>query len=257
MNISRERVRQIVIWTVKQIGVNESIEKGIVMDAGVMLEEESKKRKNAQEAKRALTKPKREPKKKGWSTYYAACRNCGTTSIPHLRRGLCEQCEGGFRGKRREEIISAHNNKCDSCGRTRHEAAALFGRDFYITKQRDVYCKGCFADMTGRKLGSYKNYDWSRFYERCVECGTTTVPHYKKGLCEKCCGEVVDREKMIREHGERCDECGISRSDAQARYEKDLFAVRTGSVFCQVCFQQYAKRGMRAAKQRKKATAHR
>ncbi|TSC63326.1 MAG: hypothetical protein Athens041674_208, partial [Parcubacteria group bacterium Athens0416_74] len=249
------RVRQIVIWTVKQMGVNESIEKGIEMNPDVLLEEESKKRKSAQDSKRIVKNPKKEPKKKGWSRYYSACRECGTTTIPHLRHGLCEQCEGGFRGERRESIITAHGNKCDKCGRNRYEAAALYGRDFYITKKREVFCKGCFSEMTGRKLGSYKHHEWSRLYERCLKCGKTDAPHFKKGICESCSDEVANREKMIVEHGEKCDQCSISRNEARQKYKRDLFATKAGAVYCRVCFQQYAKSGMSAAKQRKRERA--
>lgn len=155
VGVSRERIRQIVVGTVKQIAVNESVEKGIVMNSDVLAEEEAKKRKQAQEAKRV---PRRTSKNeaKRWSRYYLACKSCGTTSIPHVRKGLCEQCVGQFRGDRRESIIEEHENKCDSCGRSRSEANVALGRDFYITKNRQVLCKECFLHTTGKKLAGYR-----------------------------------------------------------------------------------------------------
>lgn len=155
VGVSRERVRQIVVGTVRQIAVNESIEKGIVMDSDVLAEEEAKKRKQAQEAKRTPRHVHKNEAKR-WSRYYLACKSCGTTSIPHVRKGLCEQCIGQFRGNRRESIIEEHGNKCDTCGRSRSEANVLFGRDFYITKNREVFCKGCFLRTTGKKLSVYR-----------------------------------------------------------------------------------------------------
>lgn len=148
--VSRERVRQIVIVTIRQIAVNESVTKGIVMDTAVLAEEESKRRQSAKESKR----PKKESKEKRWSKYYAACRTCGTTAIPHVRQGLCENCTGQIRGKRRDDIIRDHNNQCDKCGISRGEATRDYGRDFYIMKSGQVFCRKCFLGMTGKKLGT-------------------------------------------------------------------------------------------------------
>ncbi len=151
--ITRERVRQIIVATIKQMAVNESISKGIVMDSNILAEEEVKKRHAVQEAKKISARPERTKKEKRWSKYYAACRSCGTTAIPHVRNGLCEQCIGRFRSERREHIISEHKNKCDSCGIGRYKAQASYGRDFYITKTKDVLCRKCFLSRTGTKLG--------------------------------------------------------------------------------------------------------
>lgn len=237
--VSRERVRQIVISTVKQMAVNESITKGIVMDSDTLVEEESKKRQRAKRGK--VEHPDNEPiKEYRWSRYYTACKSCGTIAIPHVRKGLCEQCVGQYRGERREKIVELHQNKCDSCGKARHEAIALFGRDFYITKDRKVLCKECFSKYSGKVLGSYKNYVWSRHFEKCENCGTTTTPHAKKGLCENCSESLTlkQRAKIIEEHGNRCDKCGLSRSEALNEHGRDLCALRSGAVLCRNCFQK-------------------
>lgn len=245
VGVSRERVRQIVAGTVRQMANNESISKEIVMDSDVMLEEESKRRRTAQELKRDGGK-KKEPKEKQWSRYHTSCQKCGTTAIPHVRKGLCEQCIGQFRAGHRESIISEHANRCDSCNRTRAEAAALYGRDLYITKDRKVLCKACFRKFSGKRLGEYKNYEWSRFHPKCKSCGTTSIPHAGKGLCEKCAGKTTneERERLITMHGNSCDVCHIDRDTAQATLGKDFFVTKIGKVLCRTCFQKYARRGL-------------
>jgi len=153
-SVSRERVRQIIVHTIKQMAVNESVTKGIVMDSTILVEEEAKKRKSVQEAKKVSNSPAQKVIEKRWSRYYPACRSCGTTAIPHVRKGLCERCIGSYRSDRRESIISNHKNKCDSCGVERYKAQALYGRDFYITKNQGVLCRRCFLSRTGTKLGN-------------------------------------------------------------------------------------------------------
>jgi Bacterial dnaA protein helix-turn-helix/Sigma-70, region 4 len=256
-NVTRERIRQVVNKTIEQIGINESIEKGIVMNSDVLAEEELKKRKLAQESKRIAPHPKNTAKEYRWSRFYMACRSCGTTAIPHVKKGLCEQCIGRYRAQRREEIIAEHNNKCDTCGRNRYEATASYGRDFYITKERRVLCQECFRLQSGKILGSYRNHAWSRHYERCLKCATVTVPHVKKGLCENCAGvmTLAMRERAIALNDSKCSHCSISRSEAKNKYKKDLFVVKTGQTLCRLCFQKYAKSGMRNAKQRKRLQA--
>jgi len=152
-DITRERVRQIVIATIKQMAVNESVSRGIVMDSDVLVEEESKKRRILQESKKGKILPVE--KEKRWSRYYAACRLCGTTAMPHVRQGLCERCSGQYRGERRKDIIERHSNGCGKCGISHGDAIRKYGRDFYITKSQQVLCRGCFLKITGEKLGNH------------------------------------------------------------------------------------------------------
>ncbi len=151
-SLSRERIRQIVVKTIRTLAMNESITKGIVMDLDVLMEEEAKRRKGVQEAKKQ--KPPKKVKEKGWSTYYAACRSCNSTAFPHVRDGLCERCIGQYRGERRENIIAAHSNRCDVCGISRGDAIRKYGRDLYITKSQQVFCREHFLSMTGKQLGN-------------------------------------------------------------------------------------------------------
>jgi len=152
--LTRERVRQIVSATIRQMAINESISKGIEMDFDVLMEEESKKRKDVQELKKGRSKSVATPKEKRWSQYYLACKKCGTTAFPHVRHGLCERCIGQFRGKRREDIIARHFNRCDTCRILRGDAIRKYGRDLYITKSQQVFCREHFLLLTGKRLGN-------------------------------------------------------------------------------------------------------
>lgn len=241
--ITRERVRQIAKATIKQSAINESVLKGVDIDPEIFSDGISRKRQLARESKWTAEHPIVPPKERRWSKYYLACRSCGTTSIPHVRKGLCEECIGSFRAERREEIISTHNNKCDVCGKSRVDARLEYGRDFFITKQRDVQCLGCFRKKTGKILGGYSNYKWSRFHEKCKSCGTTLVPHVKNGLCENC-SDIYSKEQRIAiviEHGSRCDHCHIERTTAQAKQGRDLYVTRAKEVLCRNCFQKSAR----------------
>lgn len=248
--ITRERVRQIVIGTVRQMASNESISKGIVMDFEVLIEEESRKRHAARDSKRAAEEEKEAHKEKRWSVYYPACKSCGTTAIPHVRKGLCEQCVGGFRGELRENIIAQHGGKCEECGRSRAKARMEDGRDFYITKSRKVLCRRCFLKTTGKKLGSHRKFEWSRLYPACVSCGTTSVPHVARGLCDECSDIVTNakRQREIEKHGSRCDRCGATRAAAQSKDGRDLYVTHRGEVLCRQCFQK-SRFGSRQNKQ--------
>lgn len=149
--LTRERVRQVAFSTIRQQAINESISRGIVVDSDVVVEEEAKRRRAVQESRRPKKTIKKE-KEIRWSRFYLACKSCGTTTIPHVKNGYCEKCLGVVRGKRRDEIIEQHQNKCDMCGVSRGEAVRQYGRDFYITKTHQVLCKKDFLDSTGKKL---------------------------------------------------------------------------------------------------------
>lgn len=151
-HVTRERIRQIVIATIKQMAINESVSKGIVMDLDVLVEEESKKRRIIQESKNEKILPVK--KERRWSRYYIACRLCDTTAMPHVKHGLCERCSGQYRGERRKDIIKRHLSGCDVCRISHGDAVRKYGRDFYITKSQRVLCRGCFLKITGEKLGN-------------------------------------------------------------------------------------------------------
>ena len=210
------------------------------MDVDVLLEEEAKKRKNTQDSKKPV-KPVKVKKEKRWSTYYDACKLCNLTAYPHVRRGLCERCLGAYRGDIREKIVAEHLNQCDACHMSRPDAIRTYGRDLHIKKDKTVLCSRCFLDSVSQKMGHYKNYEWSRHYPACRNCGTTTVPHAMKGLCLNCTTTLTtaQREQFIVSKGSKCTRCGISRSQAQKKYHKDLLATKTKETLCFEDFQKY------------------
>ncbi len=239
--LSRERIRQVVLSTIHAMAINESVTKGIVMDIDVLLEEETKIRKNAQDSKKPV-----KPviiKEDRWSRYYDACKVCNSTVYPHVRRGECEQCAGQYRGGIREKIIADHSSQCDVCHISRPDAMRTYGRDFYIQKDKSVLCRKCFLSGSGQRMGHYKNYEWSRFYVACKNCGTTTVPHAASGLCENCAPllTTAKREEFILSSGSKCARCGISRAEARSKYGKDLYVIKTKDTLCFGCFQKYTR----------------
>lgn len=153
--VTRERIRQIVLRGIfREIEERES--EGFEIDTKEFLLQE-KLRHDQKQAQKNLTAPEvSQPKKERWSRYYPRCRGCETTIIPHLRKGYCERCAGGFRAERRDRIIADRGNKCENCGMHLADARKKFGRDFYIMRRDDalaVLCRECFLDETGRRMG--------------------------------------------------------------------------------------------------------
>ena len=130
-----------------------------------------------------------------------------------------------------------HENKCDLCDVLREEAKTLYKRDLYIMRNKIVCCRDCFLKLTGKTLGSYKNYEWSRFYPQCKKCGTKDIPHAKLGLCEECCLFLSDsqREKIIQDNKSVCCVCGISRDEAKSKFKRDLHIWKNKKTFCRKC----------------------
>lgn len=234
--VSRERIRQVVLTTIQYLAINESITNGIVMDVDVLLEEESKKRKMVQDSKKPAKPPK--AKDKRWSIYYDACRECGSTVYKHVRQGYCERCLGAYRGEVREKIIVEHSSRCDICHISRPEAIRTYGRDLYIKKDKTVLCKKHFLADSAQKMGHYKHFDWSRHYDACKKCGTTTIPHARGGLCVNCSSSLTNeqREQIIIDHHGKCDQCGLRRAEQRTRYHSDFRITNQKKVLCTHCF---------------------
>ncbi len=249
--LTRERVRQVVISTIQAMAINESVSKGIIMDIDVVMEEETKKRKTAQEAKKPI-KPVKEKKAKRWSEYYDVCKECNSSAFPHKRKGICQRCLGAFSGPIREKIIADHGNKCDVCGISRPEAIGTQGRDLYIMKDQTVLCRTHFLASSGQRMGGYKNHEWSRFHPSCKGCGTTSVAHASRGLCLSCNPILTSeqREHVIASQGSKCVRCGRSREDARKNFNTDLRVTKEKETYCMGCFSKYSMRGKRGGGQK-------
>jgi len=148
--LTRERIRQIVLRAIFR-EMDGKKKEGFEIDSDEYLKQEK--------IKRYRLRPKKEKKEnkkpQRWSRFYAHCRGCGTTIIPHLKRGYCEKCLNMFGKKRRNELVEKLGGKCAHCGIDRFEARSKYGRDFYITSYEDgkiILCRGCFLTHTGGKL---------------------------------------------------------------------------------------------------------
>lgn len=236
IGVTRERIRQIVIKTIKQQAVNESLEKGIVLNSEVLIEEERKRRQIAKNSKKNVKEKKLTLNR--WSRYYLECKECKLTTYKHYRNGLCEKCGNkSVYGTEREAIVREHSGSCDVCHIGRVQSKIRDGRDFYISYDRkQVLCRKCFSKFRAQKLGHYKNYEWSRFYPKCVSCGTDKFPHFKKGLCINCSPDLTpdQREVAIILGGGKCLGCGLSRLESKEKGE-DLCVNKDNKVFCRSC----------------------
>jgi len=166
IRVTRERIRQIIKKTLKQISINESISNSsVIMDSDVLFKKEKQKRENLK-LQTKLIKQKIY-KEKSWSRHHTACKSCGTVSTPHFINGLCENCGNKtISGGMRENIITEHKNKCDCCDMSREEARIKYGRDFYLSrKNKSVFCKKCYLFTTGNKLGNFRKNKWRMFYK--------------------------------------------------------------------------------------------
>lgn len=165
-NVTRERVRQIIVRTIKQIAFNESISTGIKIDFENLLNEEKKIRNDAISSNKQVKEPKKYVRKYEWSLYYESCKMCGTIHIPHFKTGLCEECGNkSITGEAREKIVEEHAHKCDLCDISRDKALEEYGRDFYLSRKvKSVLCRKCFLETTGKVLGGIRKNKWRMFY---------------------------------------------------------------------------------------------
>jgi len=149
--VTRERIRQIVMKTALK-KISQKAAEGFEIDADEYVKGEKLAHETAKKPTRSeIEKEQKQDVKKRWSKYYIMCRGCGTTIIPHLRKGYCRRCVEGKFGKTREQILK-ENPTCQSCGMDASSAMRKFGREFYITKDGKVLCRGCFLNFTGHKL---------------------------------------------------------------------------------------------------------
>lgn len=79
---------------------------------------------------------------------------------------------------------------------------------------------------------------WSLYYASCRSCGTTSFPHVRNGLCEKCAGSYRASRRIIiiNRHTNKCDNCGISVEEAKRSYGRDFYITKNDCVLCRKCF---------------------
>ena len=165
VGITRERARQIIVKTLKQIAFNESLATGTKVDFDTLQAKEKESRRMLIESKKPIKQPK-PTKVYRWSVYYDSCKMCGTTETKHYKHGLCEECGNkSIIGPARENMIFEHDNKCDLCDKSREQNRQDSGRDFFlIRKTKSVFCRACFLAEMGKKLADSKRNKWKMFY---------------------------------------------------------------------------------------------
>ncbi|PJC70171.1 MAG: hypothetical protein CO014_00210 [Candidatus Tagabacteria bacterium CG_4_8_14_3_um_filter_41_8] len=88
---------------------------------------------------------------------------------------------------------------------------------------------------------------WTRHYVQCKKCGTTIIPHFKHGLCERCAGVFRGRrrDEIISNAGGKCEMCGNDRFSTFREFGRDFYIVPLGPqgnspsnymVLCRGCF---------------------
>jgi len=164
--LTRERIRQIITRGILREIANK-VNEGFEIDVQEFLKQEKNQRKNLQDklyGKIKIEEKKDSDESRRWSRFYARCRQCGTTVIPHRSHGLCIKCSGIIVD--REGIIKEKGEKCEVCGIQRVLALKQFGRDLYVTHANKkgvatsnylVLCRGCFLKATGKKLGTSRH----------------------------------------------------------------------------------------------------
>jgi len=163
-----------------------------------------------------------------WSRKHESCVVCGKTDHPHYSRGKCSQCylreyrgraenkvkhreqaahwgrENGrvvrdkkhFAGQR--EVLLTGKTSCELCGSSKqlvvHHKDGK-GRDHpspnNSPENLQVLCRACHARVHRTNVG------WSRDFECCVDCGTTTVRHRSKGRCLHCSDKFYRANRAV------------------------------------------------------------
>ncbi|MBP6925521.1 MAG: hypothetical protein KBC22_00475 [Candidatus Pacebacteria bacterium] len=165
-NITRERVRQVTIQTIKNNLLNDSVSSGVKTNFETQYSIEKKIREEAKRNKRPKQEPKKYVRKYAWSRNYEFCKLCKTRETPHFRIGLCEECGNkSISGEARERMIEENNHKCNLCKIPREEAQEKYKKDFFLSRKlRSVLCRECFQKTTGKGLGDAKKNKWRKFY---------------------------------------------------------------------------------------------
>jgi hypothetical protein len=82
-------------------------------------------------------------------------------------------------------------------------------------------------------LESFRKNKWSKNFEKCIKCATTSVKHLANGYCENCLRDVKvfggNREVAMQRAGQKCELCGIGRLEHQKQKDRDLTVIHLDS----------------------------
>lgn len=112
--------------------------------------------------------------------------------------------EQNFDGKREAAIIRARH-RCERCKRkvplvVHHKDGSGRGQSEHnnALSNLEAICRRCHKAThpeSQYRGGSRKLGRWSRAYDACTACNTTTIRHASRGLCRTCCARKR-RKKM-------------------------------------------------------------
>jgi hypothetical protein len=139
---------------------------------------------------------------------------------------------------KRQPILEANDYRCSVCGH-QHEENQLTvhhkdrnGRGSSKPNNSDdnleLLCRSCHAkehqeELSEARKNAYGNR-WSRLYDCCVSCGTTSIKHNGGGLCKTCFSKAM-REQGYKPNQQdkwstkyaKCIECGSTESPHRSK----------------------------------------
>lgn len=103
----------------------------------------------------------------------------------------CQTCKKYYGVENSSKLIVHHK---DRLGRGSH----IKNNDDsnLVTECRSCHIKEHHTEMKA-KLAEKDRNRWARHYDKCIECGTTTVKHQGKGLCTNCYARNLNKQKKI------------------------------------------------------------
>jgi 5-methylcytosine-specific restriction endonuclease McrA len=161
-----------------------------------------------------------------WSHNHEECTECGTTSRKHMAKGLCTRCYSSAYARKHPEKIRRQKRKwyekqCPNSLKRRREEKHFDGKRQEVLKRDGYMCQKCgcsdleqlvvhHRDGSGRGKTVHNNGldnlitlcrschasehntldRWSRNYDRCLLCGTTSRKHNARGYCTSCYHKV-------------------------------------------------------------------
>lgn len=115
---------------------------------------------------------------------------------------------------KRTQILIRDNYTCTTCNKYygKENSSQLIvhhedrhGRGSVIKNNDDknlhTQCRSCHIKEHHKelkaKLAEKDKSRWARHYDKCIECGTTTLKHQGKGLCVNCYARNLNKQKKI------------------------------------------------------------
>lgn len=132
-----------------------------------------------------------------WALKWERCRGCGTDERPHKALGYCERCY-------RRLIHYPREKRGETSGQPLYQfnpktLAERYWKDGLshgaLAKQYGISegtIRRCFIryGIASRPRGGARfvrgRDGWAKTHDRCIECGSSDIPHRAQGLCQSC-----------------------------------------------------------------------